>query len=156
MEMVWWQYLIISLTSVALGAFMGYFLNRRGVQSERDARERRELRDAVKGLLTEMNANLKLTEKRPEPALLPPLAKDMWDIHKSKILELPLEIQESLYQAYSAIDSVNAVIDTRLACGNRDQGPGAWDTRYENEGKKARERIEEARSYLGKWLKEQK
>jgi uncharacterized protein YneF (UPF0154 family) len=154
--MLWWQYLIVSVVLLVVGGLFGYWLNRRGMKTERDARERRELRDAVKGLLTEMNANLKLTEIGPEPALLPPLAKDMWNIHKSKILELPLEIQESLYQAYSSIDNVNAVLETRFACGNRGHGPGAWDTRYEREGKKAREPMEKARNYLEIWLSQQR
>lgn len=155
--MVWWQYLIISVASLVVGGLFGYLLNRRGMKTERDATERRQLRDATKGLLTEMYANLKLTEKSPEPALLPPLAKDMWTIHKSKIIELSLEIQESLYQAYSSIDNVNAVLEDVYAFGSRQNyGPGRWDKRYEDEAKKAREHMERARDCLEGWLKEQK
>ena len=112
----------MSLASVALGAFIGYFLNKRGVQNERDARERRQLRSAVKGLLTEMNANLKLIEKGPDMALLPPLAKDMWNIHKNRIVELPSEMQTCLYEAYVRIDYVNAVLDIRADVGTRGHG----------------------------------
>lgn len=154
--MVWWQYLIISLASITLGAFIGYFLNRRGVQDERDAGERRQLQSAVKGLLAEMNANLKLIEKGPDMALLPLLAKDMWNIHKSRIVELPSEMQACLYEAYVRIDYVNAVLDIRVVEGNRGRGPGAWETRYKNEAEKARKPMEEARNCLKVWLKEQK
>jgi hypothetical protein len=154
--MVWWQYLVISVASVALGAFIGYFLNTRAVQNERDASERRQLRSAVKGLLTEMNANLKLIENGPDMALLPPLAKDMWNIHKSRIVELPSEMQTCLYEAYVRIDYVNAVLDIRADVGTRGHGPGAWDTRYKNEAEKTREPIERARDALQEWLKEPK
>ena len=154
--MVWWQYLIISLASVAVGVFLGYFLNKRGVQNERDARERMQLQSAVKGILAEMNANLKLIEKGPNMALLPPLAKDMWNIHKSRIVELPSEMQICLYEAYAGIDYVNAVLDTRTAVGPRGHGPGEWDTRYMNEAEKARNPIEKARDALQEWLKEPK
>jgi len=155
--MVWWQYLIISLASITLGAFIGYFLNKRGVQNERDAREQRQLRDAVQSLLTEVNANLKLTEKGVEPALLPRLAKDMWNIHKSNVAELSPEIQEILHQAYSSIDKVNALIDNMYAFGSRQNyGPGAWDERYRDEAKRARKPMEKARDALQEWLKEPK
>ena len=154
--MVWCQYLIISLASVALGALLGYFLNKRGVQNERAARERMQLQSAVKGLLTEMNANLELIKKGPDMALLPRLAKDMWNIHKSKIVELPSEMQTCLYEAYAGIDYVNAVLDTRVAVGPRGHGPGEWDTRYKNEAEKARKPIEIARDALQEWLKEPK
>ena len=155
--MVWWQYLIISVVLLVIGGLFGYLLNRRGMKTEREAVERRQLRDAAKGLLTEMYANLKLTEKDPEPALLPPLAKDMWNIHKSKIVELPLEIRESLYQVYSSIDNVNAVLENMYAFGSRQgYGPGVWDRRYTDEAKKAREHMERAKDCLEEWLKEQK
>jgi hypothetical protein len=154
-EMAWWQYLIISLASVALGAFIGYFLNKRGVQNERDASEWKQLRSAVKGLLTEMSANLKLIEKGPDMALLPPLAKDMWNIHKSRIVELPSEMQACLYEAYIHIDYVNAVLDSRADFGIRPNGLGVWDTRYKNEAEKARKPMEKARDCLKVWLKEQ-
>ena len=156
-EMAWWQDLIKSVVLIVVGGLFGYLLNRRGMRIERDATERRQLRDAVEGLLTEIYANLKLTEKDPEPALLPPLAKDMWNVHKSKIVELSLEIQGSLYQAYSSIDNVNAVLDVMYAYGNRQNyGPGAWDKRYMDEAKKARVHMEKARDCLEERLKEQK
>ena len=155
--MVWWQSLIIMVVSLVVGGLFGYWLNKRGMQNQRDATERRQLGDAVKGLLTEMCANLSLTEESPEPALLPPLTKDMWNMHKSKIAELSLEIQKSLYQAYSGIDNVNAVVENMYAFGSRQNyGPGAWDTRYRNEAEKAREHMERARDCLEEWLKEQK
>jgi len=155
--MVWWQYLIISVVSLVVGGVFGYWLNRRGMKTERDAIERRQLRDAAKGLLAEMHANLKLTQKSPDPALLPPLAKDMWNIHRSKIVELSLQIQESLYQAYSSIDNVNAVLENMYAFGSRQNyGPGAWDTRYANEAKEARVHMKRARDCLEEWLREQK
>jgi len=151
--MIWWQYLIISLASIAVG----YWLSKLGAKAERVAAERRQLRDAVEGLLTEMYANLKLTEKDPEPGLLLPLAKDMWNIHKGKTFKLSLEIQESLNQAYSSIDNVNAVLGSMNAYGGRQNyGPGAWDRRYGDEAKKARVHMEKARDCLEEWLKEQK
>lgn len=148
--MVWWQYLIIALAS----AGVGYWLSRLGARAERDAIERRQLQNAVKGLLTEMNSNLKLIEKGPDMALLPPLAKDMWNIHKSRIVELSTEMQACLYETYIRIDYVNAVLDIRVVEGNRGHGPGAWETRYKNEAEKARKPIEEAREELRKWLAE--
>lgn len=150
--MVWWQYLIIALAS----AGVGYGLSRLGARAEKDAIERRQLQNAVKGLLTEMNANLKLIGKGPDMALLPPLAKDMWNIHKSRIVELPSEMQTCLYEAYAGIDYVNAVLDTRAAVPPRGHGPGEWDTRYKNEAEKARKPIERARDALQEWLKEPK
>ena len=148
--MGWWQYLIIALAS----AGVGYWLSRLGARAERDAIERRQLQNAVKGLLTEMNSNLKLIEKGPDMALLPPLAKDMWNIHKSRIVELSTEMQACLYETYIRIDYVNAVLDIRVVEGNRGHGPGAWETRYKNEAEKARKPIEEAREELRKWLAE--
>ena len=155
--MVWWQYLIISVVLLVVGGLFGHWLSGRGAKAERVATEGRQLVDAVKGLLIEMYANLKLTEKDPEPALLPPLAKDMWNIHKSKVVELPLEIQEALYQAYHSIDNVNAVLDLRDTYPKQGTGtPGAWDRRYSDEAKKAREHMQRARDCLEQWLKEQK
>lgn len=151
-EMAWWQYLIILLAS----AGFGYWLSRLGARAERDAIEHRQLRNAVKGLLTEMNANLKLIEKGPDMALFPPLAKDMWNIHKSRIVELPSEMQAWLYEAYVRIGYVNAVLDTRAVEGNRGFGPSAWEKRWRNEGEKAREPMEKARDALQEWLKEPK
>jgi hypothetical protein len=148
--MVWWQYLIISLAS----AGVGYGLSRLGARAEKDALERRQLQNAVKGLLTEMNANLKLVEKGPDIALLPPLAKDMWNIHKSRIVELPSEMQTCLYEAYVRIDYVNAVLDIRADVGTRGLGPGAWDERYRDEAKRARGPMGKAREELKKWLAE--
>jgi len=136
--MVWWQYLVIALGLV----LVGYWLSRAGARAERDAIEQRQLQNAVKGLLTEMNANLKLIKKGPDRALFPPLAKYMWNIHKSKIVELPFKMQACLCEAYVRIDYVNAVLDTRVVEGNRGLGPGAWETRYKNEGKKARKPME--------------
>jgi len=150
--MVWWQYLVVALGS----ALVGYWLSRIGARAERDTIERRQLQNAVKGLLTEMNANLKLIEKGPDRALYPPLAKDMWNIHKSRIVELPTEMQACLYEAYFRMDYVNAVLDTRVVEGNRGYGPGAWETRYKDEGEKARKPMEEARNCLKVWLEEQK
>jgi hypothetical protein len=150
--MVFWQYLVIALGS----AVVGYWLSRIGARAERDVVEQRYLRNAVKGLLAEMNANLKLIEKGPDMALFPPLAKDMWNIHKSRIVELPSEMQACLYEAYVQIDYVNAVVDTRAVEGNRGFGPSAWEKRWKNEGEKAREPVEKARNYLKAWLKEQK
>ena len=150
--MVWWQYLVIALGS----ALVGYWLSRIGARAERDTIERRQLQNAVKGLLTEINANLKLIEKGPDRALYPPLAKDMWNIHKSRIVELPTEMQACLYEAYVRMDYINAVLDTRVVEGNRGFGPGAWETRWKNEGEKAREPMEEAANCLNAWLKEQK
>ena len=150
--MVRWQYLVISLVSLVFG----YLLSRLGARAERDAIERRQLRDAAKGLLTEMNANLKLIERGPDMALFPPLAKDMWNVHKSRIVELPSEMQVCLHEAYIRIDYVNAVLDTRAVEGNRGHGPSAWETRWKNEGEKARKPMEEAQNSLRAWLREQK
>lgn len=155
--MVWWQYLIISVVLLVVGGLFGHWLSRRGAKAERVATEGRQLVEAVKGLLIETYANLELTEKDPEPALLPPLAKDMWNIHKNKVVELPFEIQETLYQAYHCIDNVNAVLANVYAFGGRQHyGPGAWDRLYSDEAKKAREHIQRARDCLEEWLKEQK
>ena len=150
--MVWWQYLLIVLGS----ALIGYWLSRIGARAERDTIEQRQLQSAVKGLLTEIDANLKLIEKGPDMALYPPLAKDMWNTHKSRIVELPTEIQACLYEAYVRLDYVNAVLDTRVVEGSRGHGPGAWETRWKNEGEKATNPMEEARHCLEVWLKEQK
>lgn len=154
--MAWWQYLVTSIVLLVVGGVFGYLLNRRGMKAERNATEQRQLRIAVKGLLTEMNANLKLIEKGPELALLPPLATDMWNIHKSRIVELPSEMQTCLHEAYAGIAYVNAVPDIRAVAGTRGRGPGAWDTRYKNEAEKARNPMEEARNRLEVWLKAQK
>jgi hypothetical protein len=155
-DMIWWQSLIISVTSVAVGALLGYLLSWLGAKIERDSTKRRQLLEAMQGLFAELGINLKLIEKQPD-GLLPRLTKDMWNIHKSKIAELPLHIQENIYQAYSSIEQVNAVVDNMYAFGSRSHyGPGAWDTRYENEAKKAREPLKKARYDLKEWLREQR
>ena len=159
--MDWYEALAVTLGSVVvgtvLGAFLGHCFGRRGMKEERIERRKQELQDAVRGLLTEVRANLKLIEKQLEPGLLPWLSKDMWNIHKSRVIDLPFEIQESLYQAYSSIDKVNAVVQNMYAFGSRHRyGPGSWDTRYENEGKNAREPMAIATDKLEEWLKEQK
>lgn len=155
MEMIWWQYLIISLASVAVGTLIGYFLNKRGVQNERDARERRQLQDAVQGLLTEICANLKIVEKDVESGILPRLAKEMWDMHKSNIIELPSAIQGDLYEAYYSIDKVNSVVENMHAFGSREGwSPTYWDTHYEMKAQEARKPMEKARDTLERWRKE--
>jgi len=147
--MVWWQSIIL----LFFGGLIGFFFNRLGAKSEREAIERRQLQDAIRGLLIEMKSNIKLTEKPPEPAILPRLAKDMWDIHKISVAKLPLKIQETLYRAYAEIDKVNALVETRIAFSNRKgDTPGTWDTRYESEANKARMVIKKAKRNLLKHL----
>lgn len=151
--MDWWQNLIMILVPVVVGALIGYFFNRLGAKHERRITEIIHLQDAVSGLLVEMEANIKLTERQPEPALLPRLAKDMWNMHKSSVCELPFAVQESLYQAYVSIDKVNAVVETRIAYSSgHGYNPRSWDTRYENEAKGARELMERARDNLRTYL----
>ncbi len=146
--MIWWQSMILIL----LGGLIGFFFNRLGAKSERHSIEKRHLLDAIRGLLIEMQSNMELTKKPPEPALLPRLAKDMWNIHRSSVAELPLEVQEVLYLAYVEIDKVNAVVETRIAFSNR-YSPGGWDKRYMDEAKKARKAIKKARDILCEHLK---
>jgi len=147
--MVWWQSIILLI----FGGLIGFFFNRLGAKSERDAIERRHLQDAIRGLLIEMQSNIKLTENPPGLAILPRLAKDMWNMHKSSVAELPLVIQETLYRAYIEIDKVNAVVETRIAFSNRKgDTPGTWDSRYANEANRARKAIKKAKATLLKYL----
>jgi len=160
MEVVLWPYLITSLASVAVGAFIVYFLNKHAAQNERDATERRQLQDTVQGLLTEICANLKVVEKVVEKdmvqGILPRLAKDMWNMRKSNIIELPSAIQGDLYEAYCSIDKVNSVVESMHAFGSRESWlPDYWDATYKDEAQEARKPMDKAREELKKWLAEQ-
>jgi hypothetical protein len=92
--MEWWQQLILSLVTILVGAFLGYFLSHIGAQQEKKSRIGEKLEEAVSGILVELETNLKLA-KQPFQTRLVPFVTSMWGIHKGEIVRLPKELRMS-------------------------------------------------------------
>lgn len=139
--MVFWQYVIAILIGAVIGFFSSISLSR--------YESRKKQTEALISLLVELELNVELLNKildQKHPGILLRLEKEMWNSHKSVITSLSYESQASIYNAYHYIHIVNSIIDNHLAFHGT--GPGAWEARYINETKTAREPITNARDQL--------
>ena len=151
--MEWWQQAVFPLIGVIVGVLVGAWLQRRTIRDERAYRQRAELCNAMHGLLMEIDEHLELSKIDPiGMRLLFPT--DMWEVHKGKVADLPLTLQESLYKAYTSIRKINTITQYGLASAAKNH-VSTWDTRYLDEVKKANEPLGKAREALAKWLVEE-
>lgn len=111
--MEWWQQLILSLVTILVGAFLGYFLSRFGAKQEKESRTGEKLEEAVSGILVELETNLKLA-KKPFQNRLVPFVTSMWEVHKGEILRLPKKLKDVLYQVYVEIEMANNLVEADI------------------------------------------
>lgn len=151
--MEWWQQAAFPLIGVILGVLVGAWLQRRTIRDERAYRQKTELCNAMHGLLMEIDEHLELSKIDPMGMRLL-FPTDMWEVHKGKVADLPLTLQESLYKAYSSIRKINTVTQTALAYARR-YHVGEFDKRYLDEVREADGPLRKAREELAKWLVEE-
>lgn len=151
--MEWWQQAAFPLIGVIVGVLLGAWLQRRTIRDERAYRQKTELCNAMHGLLMEIDEHLELSKIDPMGMRLL-FPTDMWEVHKGKVADLPLTLQESLYKAYSSIREINTITQTALAYAHR-YPVGEFDKRYLDEVRKANGLLREAREELAKWLVEE-
>jgi len=114
--MEWWQYLvgsIVSLLCVLVGVFVGYWLNRRGMESERAATTARELEGAIRAILAEVQANQKIA-KEPFDGRLLPFLTEMWTLYKAQTGKLPEDVAQPLHKLYIDIIRANTIVNYDL------------------------------------------
>lgn len=111
--MEWWQYLIVSIVTVSLGAFLGYFFNRLGAKNEKSATEQRQLKSAVSAILGEVQANETIA-KAPWTGTQLPFLTEMWSLYKSQISMLPMEVRRKIDELYITVIRTNAIVSQDL------------------------------------------
>ena len=147
--MEWWQPLI----GVIVGALLTAWLQRRTIRDERAVRQKTELCNAMHGLLMEIDEHLELSKIDPMGMRLV-FPTDMWEVHKRKVADLPLTVQESLHKGYSSIRKINTITQPALAYAHK-YHVGDFDKRYLDEVREANEPVRKAREELAKWLAEE-
>ena len=111
--MEWWQYLVVSTVTVCVGAFIGFWFNRRGVESERAATETREFEASIRAILAEVQANEKIADE-PFVGYLLPFLTEMWNLYKPQISKLAEDIAQPLHKLYIDIIHANAIVSYNL------------------------------------------
>ena len=111
--MEWWQYLIISLVCIVVGAVIGFLLNRLGVKGERAAATARELEVAIRAILAEVQANKEIAEE-PLTGRLLPFLTEMWILYKAQTGKLPENVTQPLHKLYIDIIRANAIVNYDL------------------------------------------
>lgn len=147
----WWQTAISSLASVVLGSILGYVFSRLGVSRERRSREKDLLRNAARGMRTEVESAQRQAEERHGGGNLPLFQTDVWDAHKGYILQLPAELQNTLHQLYGCLQKANAIVEANLRHGPMS---GAYDEPYRIQCARIGKEAERAKIGLEQWLGE--
>jgi len=111
--MIWWQYLVVSIVTVLVGAFIGFWFNRRGVESERAATETREFKASIQAILAEVQANEKIANE-PFAGYLLPFLTEMWNLYKPQTSNLAENITQSLHKLYINIIHANTMVSYNL------------------------------------------
>ncbi len=148
--MEWWQQLILSLVTILVGAFLGYFLSRTGAKQEKESRSGEKLEEAVSGILVELETNLKLA-KQPFQNRLVPFVTSMWEVHKGEILRLPKELKDVLYQVYVEIEMANNLVEADIH--QLEYGRGYYNEPYKEKKNSIVGKAEQAIKDLEDWLK---
>jgi len=150
--MEWWQQLIVSLVAILFGAFIGYYFSRIGAKQEKKSRTEEKLKDAVSGILVELETNLELA-KQPFGNRLVPFVTSMWEVHKGETLRLPKKLKYILYQAYVEIEIANNLVEADIH--QLDYGRGYYNEPYKEKKNKIKEKAEQAIKDLKDWLQKQ-
>jgi len=148
--MEWWQQLILSLVTLLLGAFLGYFLTRLGAKQERISRAAKKLDEAVCGILVELETNLKLTES-PSQKRLVPFVTSMWEMNKGEIIRLPKELKDALYQVYVEIGIANNLVEADIH--QLKYGLGYYNGSYKEKKNSIAEKSKQVIKDLEDWLR---
>jgi hypothetical protein len=125
--MEWWQYLVVSVVTVSLGAFLGFWFNRLGIRNERAAIEDRQLRGAISAILAEVEVNEKIA-KEPWTGKQLPFLIEMWNLYKPQVASLPGEARQELEELYIDIIRANTVVAQDLH--KVGYGAGFLDNQY--------------------------
>ena len=104
---------------------------------------------AMRGMLAEIEANLKLA-RQPFEGRLVPFLVDMWTAHKGEITRLPEDLQDNLHQAYIEIRMANVIVEADLH--KVSHGAGYLDNRYTERCGKIAKAAGKAKTALAQWL----
>ncbi len=146
---VWWQTLICSLVSLLAGSLLTYYFHRLGAKEERKAAEKGRQRNAARSILAEIAGNLKLAKESWSGRIVE-FVREMWNVHSGHVLELPRDLQDSLHQVYSEIQTADALYNLNLTVMH---GLGFYDKAYTEQRDKIAKAAEEATKLLREWLK---
>jgi len=149
----WWQQLLLSLGSILFGALLGYFLTRIGVKQERKSRNEEKLKDAVSGILVEIETNLGLA-KQPFESRLVPFVTSIWEVHKGEVLRLPQGLRSILYEVYIEIEMANSLVEADIH--QLDYGRGYYNEPYKGKKEKIKNKAEQAIKDLKDWIKKER
>jgi len=149
--MEWWEQLVFSVVTISFGALLGYFLSRIGAKQEKKSRTEEKLKDAVSGILVELETNLELA-KQPLQNRSVPFVTSMWEVHKGEILRLPKELKDVLYQVYVEIEMANNLVEADIH--QLEYGRGYYNKPYEEKKSNIAKKAEQAINGLHDWLKD--
>ena len=148
----WWQQLIFSLVTISFGAFLGYFLSRRGAGEERKLRDIERLSTTGRNILSELETNIGIAKTSFDGKLMP-FVTSMFDAYKGEIVTMPHDLQDALYIVYVEILKTNAVVQADLH--KVQYGRGYLDETYKDQCSKIEAVAPIAEELLKKWLKKE-
>lgn len=148
--MIWWQYLVASIVTVLVGAFIGFWFNRRGVESERVATETRELKVSIQAILAEVQANEKIANE-PFTGMQLPFLTEMWNLYKPQTSKLAEDIAQPLHKLYIDIIHANSIVTYNLH--TVPFRGGYLDSEYSGMCSKIAKQAKEVADLLETWLK---
>ncbi|MFC1983940.1 hypothetical protein ACFLVO_02890 [Chloroflexota bacterium] len=133
--MEWWQYLVISVVSASVGAFLAYFFNRLGAKNERVSIEKERFQSTIAAILGEIHANENIAKKPWTGKLLPFLANS-WTIYKQQIPDLPKHTIQQIDEFYLDVILANTIVNKDLY--QLKYGTGYLDNEYRDMCKQIR------------------
>jgi len=148
--MEWWQYLVVSIVTVCVGAFIGFWFNRHGVESERTATETREFEASIRAILAEVQANEKIANE-PFTGRQLPFLTEMWNLYKPQTSKLAEVIAQPLHKLYIDIIRANTIVTYNLQ--RVPYGAGYLDSEYRGMCSKIANQAKEVADLLETWLK---
>ena len=147
--MEWWQYLVISVVSASLGAFLAYFFNKLGSKNERVATEQKQFRSAIAAILGEVQANESIA-KKPWTGKLMPFILDNWTTYKRQLPDLPERTIQQIDEFYLDVHLANTLVSKDLH--QVAYGKGHLDNQYRDMGKQIREKSPQLIIMLNRYL----
>lgn len=147
--MEWWQYLVISVVSASLGAFLAYFFNRLGTKNERVAIENKQFQTAIAAIIGEIQANESIA-KKPWTGKLLPFLVDNWTVYKRQLPNLPEQTIQQIDEFYLDVILANTMVNQDLY--KLKWGSGYLDNQYRDMCKQIREKSQQLINILSRCL----
>lgn len=111
--MIWWQYLLVSIVPVCVGAVLGFLMSQYTRNKERAAIEQRQFLAAISAIAAEVKDNKSIAQTFTGRLLR--FSTDRWDIHRAHVYNLPMPIPESVSSLYVQLRDANTIVDLQHA-----------------------------------------